>query len=324
MKTSTGIGLKFTVFTIGVVLFFGVATNVMFFRSWYQSSVNFLEKPHPNSAQMQKILGRERGPMLDMFQLDSFESEQVLKNIVWKNIANVDDRYFLFVQKKHFLVLTDVTHAIDAQKTLLWSAVYLLVVFAFLAYILSLLFVKTALKRLNLLVDFAKDIHLDRLENKINIEGSTDDEINILAQALNRALAVLHQQAFALKDFVAHASHELKTPLMAISSEIDLATKTKDFSHLEKVKTYLKSTNALIEQLLLIAKLESNQHLDIKKHKVKEIVYRVFAMIEKKYVDKHLQWNLKVEDVDWLCHLPSFELILQNLLDNAGKYSNQS
>jgi len=37
----------------------------------------------------------------------------------------------------------------------------------------------------------------------------------------------IHTQTLSLKDFVTNASHELKTPLMSINTEIDYALKTK-------------------------------------------------------------------------------------------------
>ncbi|MEI8008024.1 MAG: hypothetical protein WCI00_00835 [bacterium] len=39
----------------------------------------------------------------------------------------------------------------------------------------------------------------------------------------------IHKQTLSLKDFVTNASHELKTPLMSMSTEIDYASKTKAY-----------------------------------------------------------------------------------------------
>jgi signal transduction histidine kinase len=214
-----------------------------------------------------------------------------------------------------------VTYTVEAQITLFWTALYLLLIFAILAYFLSLLFVKSSLKTLNQLVAFAKNLHLDHLDQKISLEGPDDDEIKILADTLNISLSKLHQQTFALKDFVAHASHELKTPLMAMSSELDLAIKTKDISLLQKVKSYLKSMNSLIEQLLFITRLEDNVKLKLEQVKLDEVLFKIIEMMQKKYADKHLDWQIESSDISLPCHLPSLEMIVQNLLDNAAKYS---
>ncbi|MEI7557968.1 MAG: hypothetical protein WCJ45_03965 [bacterium] len=39
----------------------------------------------------------------------------------------------------------------------------------------------------------------------------------------------IHKQTLSLKDFVTNASHEMKTPLMSMSTEIDYTSKTKNY-----------------------------------------------------------------------------------------------
>jgi len=87
--------------------------------------------------------------------------------------------------------------------------------------------VKTSLEKLNYLVEHVKDLDLDNLHNKLEIIGAEDDEINILAKRMNEAMEKINRQTLALKDFISNASHELKTPLMTMNSEIDYAIKSK-------------------------------------------------------------------------------------------------
>ena len=321
MKTSSKISLKFTLFTVVIVFFFGFGANMIFLHNWYGPAEAMLHAPGPRNQQMNKVLGRERGPQVEQFALISEEAKVVLESQWLRDIAKIGDRYFLFWQGPENVFITDVTHTIEAQENLLWIALYLLFIFAGLAYVVSLFFVKSALRSLHNLVDFAQHLDLDRLDQQIEIEGPDDDEIEILANTLNHSLQKLHVQAFSLKDFVAHASHELKTPLMAMSAEIDLAIKAKDFSSLHQVKIYLRSMNDLIEQLLLITKLESGGELTMKKEKIQHVVANMVEMVKKKYADKHLDRVVDIHEVLSKCHLSSFEMIVQNLLDNAAKYS---
>ena len=55
------------------------------------------------------------------------------------------------------------------------------------------------------------------------------DEINRLSLKFNETLEKINKQTLSLKDFVSNASHELKTPLMAISTEIDYIKKSKKY-----------------------------------------------------------------------------------------------
>jgi signal transduction histidine kinase len=67
------------------------------------------------------------------------------------------------------------------------------------------------------------------LDKKFEIIGREDDEINILASKINTMTDRINKQTLALKDFISNASHELKTPLMSISSEIDYSLKAKQY-----------------------------------------------------------------------------------------------
>ena len=72
-------------------------------------------------------------------------------------------------------------------------------------------------------------MHIDNLNEKITISGHPQDEINRVSQKFNEVLEKIHTQTLSLKDFVSNASHELKTPLMSMSTEIDYANKTKNY-----------------------------------------------------------------------------------------------
>ncbi|MEI7920214.1 MAG: hypothetical protein WCH65_09040 [bacterium] len=72
-------------------------------------------------------------------------------------------------------------------------------------------------------------MHIDNLDQKLAIDGHPHDEINRVSQKFNEVLEKIHKQTLSLKDFVTNASHELKTPLMSMSTEIDYATKTKNY-----------------------------------------------------------------------------------------------
>lgn len=72
-------------------------------------------------------------------------------------------------------------------------------------------------------------LNIDNLHQKIAISGHPHDEINRVSQKFNEVLEKIHTQTLSLKDFVTNASHELKTPLMSMSTEIDYAHKTKKY-----------------------------------------------------------------------------------------------
>jgi len=66
---------------------------------------------------------------------------------------------------------------------------------------------------------------IDKPFNRINVVCNKDDEINILARTINKSFTHIKNQTIILKQFITDVSHEFKTPLMVINSQIDLYNK---------------------------------------------------------------------------------------------------
>jgi len=322
MKTSNKISLQFSLFTILIVFLFGITANLIFFKSRYQHSNNMLIMHAQQWQHMQRILGRDRGILVEEFPINSLESKLLAKSRIRRNISKIEERYFMVSKYNKTLIVIDVTEAIESQINLIKIAIYLIFGFAFLSYIFSIALVKNALKNLQHLVKFAKNLNLNQLDKHIEIPWPENDEIKILANTLNQSLQQLHQQAYTLKDFVAHASHELKTPLMAINTELDIGMKTKDLSTLPNIKKYIKNMNKLIQQLLLITQLEANNQFKTEKTNIAHNTQDIIKTLQKQYHHKKLQWTTTIDkNTSIICNPSSREMILQNLIDNAAKYT---
>jgi signal transduction histidine kinase len=57
------------------------------------------------------------------------------------------------------------------------------------------------------------------------LQGCPNDEIIIVANSLNSSLEKIKKQNDTLKQFITDVSHEFKTPLMEMSSKINLFEK---------------------------------------------------------------------------------------------------
>ena len=335
LKTSSKISLKFTLFTIVIVFIFWLLTNLIFFRMWYRS-VNI-------ETQWEKIAIKERSlrepPQWPDFQkfrekfinrlqitTDSNEYQELQKNefIKWYGISRLWNSYFYFHVIDNNVIVRDITPNIQAQKNLLTTSLYLLIFSAILSYIISLYFVKTSLRKLNDLVDHVKWLNLNNLDSNFKITWPENDEINILASKINSATDKINKQTLALKDFISNASHELRTPLMSINSEIDYSLKSKEYKEwMENIKWEILNLNNLLDELVLISKLDSDTELKKSKKNISDVVSSVSKMVEKKYKDKWLKLELKCNDVEKMVHNSSFEIIAKNLIENAFKYTDE-
>ena len=172
-----------------------------------------------------------------------------------------------------------------------------------------------------------EDIDLDRLDKQVAIEGHPNDETVLLARKFNDMISRLHEASIRQKDFIANASHELKTPLARMISSIDVmfyGSKDIQKQDLQIIRNELFSLNELIEKLLLLAKLNANKHINSNPHKINpetmitSISEQLMSMLQSKQIilNKTLPRTFTVS-------IPSeyLKTILSNLLSNAIKYS---
>ena len=339
LKTSSKISLKFTLFTIVIVMIFGVLANLLFFRMrWrtlnievqWDKMVNkerMMKEPRQTPPQWQNEPEFKKRFINHLSITTNSEEYQELQNneiLKWYWISKLWDSYFYYHRVNDTVVVRDITPQIQSQKNLLITSIYLLIFSAILAYIVSLYFVKSSLRKLNDLVDYVKWLDLNNLEKKYEIVWPENDEINVLAMKINSATDKINKQTLALKDFISNASHELRTPLMSINSEIDYSLKSKEYKQwMENIKWEILNLNNLLDELVLISKLDADSEFKKSNKNISDVVSSVSKMVEKKYKDKWLKLELKCDDIEKMVHNSSFEIIAKNLIENAFKYTDE-
>lgn len=127
--------------------------------------------------------------------------------------------------------------------------------------------------------------------------------------------------------FAADASHELKTPLTAMRTEIEVNLRDQKISvaearallasNLEEIEKLETLSNALLK----LAKYEDNSHKDFKEISLSEIAAEAYEKIEKLAVAKKIEFENKIEDIKVKGDSASLTELFVILLDNAIKYS---
>ena len=170
----------------------------------------------------------------------------------------------------------------------------------------------------------------DKLEaidaRQMNLDVSefcAGDELNKLADSFSRMMERIQTAFMREKRFSMAAAHELKTPLAAMQSSLDILELSDEPSVEEyreaiaDIDSQVNRLTALVTDLLLLAragKMEVTDQTD-----VSDAVENIIEEISACYPDKQIEKNITPVTIE--TNRVLFERAVYNLLENAAKYS---
>ncbi len=156
-------------------------------------------------------------------------------------------------------------------------------------------------------------------------EGQTSGAVIVLHDVTE-----LDRLARIRRDFVANASHELKTPITAIRGlvetildDAEMPSETRD-SFVNKIRMQSLRLSTLVSDLITISRLESDQRVqDYQNQNLAKIVGRSISEIEQACHEKNIsiRFNESDEDFPVKGDLQALGQLIDNLLDNAVNYT---
>jgi len=174
------------------------------------------------------------------------------------------------------------------------------------------------------------EISLQNISRRIAVKNNKD-ELNQLADTFNNLLERLEISFNNQKRFIGNASHELSTPLAAISSQLDVALMQNRSE--QEYKTVLSSVqedvlqlNNLVRKLLELAKAGAGKGISLKPVRLDEIVLHAADEIHELYPDYRVSVSfMEIPEDESLCYIYGNEELLyisfKNMIENACKYS---
>lgn len=142
--------------------------------------------------------------------------------------------------------------------------------------------------------------------------------------AINHLLTRLHLLFMRQQRFIADAAHELRTPLAALSLQVqnlERATTLIEFkARIQPLKSGVERSQRLAEQLL---DLNRSQVQPYTKHtlKIQPFIFELLSLYWPAAEAKKQQLILNADDIILCSHAEALMLILGNALDNAIKYA---
>lgn len=161
----------------------------------------------------------------------------------------------------------------------------------------------------------------------VNIQ-SLPEEIKPLIDELNILFARLKEAFEREKRFAADAAHELRTPLAALKTQVQVALNTNNIDEknmaLQKVIASVNRNTHIVQQLLTMSRLLSNEteKNDLDTVNLPKITREVLVMLAPTAIQKHIELELEDSEVNtFLGHPTAISILVRNLVDNAIRYT---
>ena len=157
-------------------------------------------------------------------------------------------------------------------------------------------------------------------------EDSIFDEVDDMYHYFNMMMDELRATEIIQSDFISNVSHEFKTPINAIEgyitllSDDNISIEEKE-QYVEKIMKNTERMSQLISNVLLLSKLE-NQTIDtkIKSFSLDEQIRQVIILLEPKWVEKNVEFDIELDEIDYLGNEGIMFHVWNNLIGNAIKF----
>jgi signal transduction histidine kinase len=199
-----------------------------------------------------------------------------------------------------------------------------------LVSILGWLYAGRVLRPISRIVNQVSHITEVNLNQRLD-EGNKRDELSKLSQTFNRMLGRLQSAFTSQKNFIANASHEIKTPITAMSAEIEVSLlQRRDPTYyievLRSIRAGLRGLNDISTRLLILAQTSVEQpEMNFSVLRIDDLLWDVKEELLKAYphysINIELDLNLQSDALAIEGDEQLMKVVILNLVDNGCKYS---
>ena len=230
---------------------------------------------------------------------------------------------FLFL-----ILLTVINKGFDKSTIALAGALYLL--FGCTVSTGLIYFVKGRVyhNKIKVFYDIASKVAKGNFNVRVPISfDKPKSEMDYLALNFNKMLTEISSLENMRNNFVADVSHEIKTPLSVIQGYADLL-QNKNLSAEKRNEYTLRLSEAiatltnLVTNILKLNKIENQGIIQREKYSLDEQLRYCILSFEDKLEEKKLNINVDLEEIMIKSDKSLLEIVWNNLISNAVKYTN--
>lgn len=148
--------------------------------------------------------------------------------------------------------------------------------------------------------------------------------IYILAKKVSKTIVKPVEETLKRqKQFISDASHELKTPLAVIEANSEvLEDKVGKNKWITYIQNEIQSMNKLVNELLLLAKIEDTTFSNYKKFDLSKEVKMIISVFESMAYEKQINLITSIQDnIEFTGDKEDIKHILSTLIDNGIKHT---
>ncbi len=191
--------------------------------------------------------------------------------------------------------------------------------------IIILIAIRGIVQPIKRLSSSSKEVAKGNFDIEVNISG--DDELGQLTADFNLMTAELKNIDIIRKDFVSNVSHEFKTPITSIQGYAKLIrdgnlTKQQLEEYSDIIVNESDRLSKMATSMLQLSELDSRVIREkAKPFSLDEQIRKVILLLEMEWSQKGIEWDIDLEDIDYVGNENLMSQVWVNLIQNAVKFS---